>query len=66
MSHSKSDWSDPVSVRFRPLVPTTGVGVSYKISEVMDVRADYDHVSNLGKTDKVTSNMLSFGVAYHF
>jgi hypothetical protein len=35
----------------------------------MDVRAEYDHASNLGKsgkTGKLTANMLSVGLAYHF
>jgi OOP family OmpA-OmpF porin len=49
--------------------PLIGLGASYKVSDNMDVRAEYDHVSNLGKTSttgKMSANMLSVGVAYHF
>jgi OOP family OmpA-OmpF porin len=49
--------------------PLIGLGASYKVSDTMDVRAEYDHASNLGKsgkTGKLTANMLSVGLAYHF
>lgn len=49
--------------------PLVGLGASYKLSDAMDVRAEYDHASNLGKsgsTGKISSNMLSVGLAYHF
>lgn len=50
----------------RPLV---GVGALYKLSEHVDLRADYDHVSNLGKSDKtgtMDANVVSVGLAYNF
>ena len=50
----------------RPLI---GVGAIYKLSENVDLRADYDHVSNLGKSDKtgtMDANVVSVGLAYNF
>ncbi|OGU53246.1 MAG: hypothetical protein A2199_11600 [Hydrogenophilales bacterium RIFOXYA1_FULL_63_33] len=49
--------------------PLLGVGALYKLSDHVDLRADYDHVSGLGKsgkTGKMTANMVSLGVAYNF
>ena len=49
--------------------PLLGMGVTYKLSGNMDMRAEYEHVSSLGKTattGKMTDNMLSLGMAYHF
>ncbi|MDA8382912.1 MAG: outer membrane beta-barrel protein [Betaproteobacteria bacterium] len=49
--------------------PLLGVGATYRVSRTVDLRADFDHASNLGKsgkTDALTSNMLSLGVAYKF
>lgn len=49
--------------------PLLGLGASYKISNTSDLRAEYDHVSDLGKsnkTGKLSSDMLSVGLAYHF
>ncbi|MGO9446171.1 MAG: outer membrane beta-barrel protein [Thiobacillaceae bacterium] len=50
----------------RPLV---GLGASYKITDNIDLRAEYDHVSGIGENNKIgtmDSNMISMGVAYHF
>ena len=49
--------------------PLLGLGAIYKLSDHVDLRADYDHVSGLGKSDKtgkMTANMVSLGVAYNF
>lgn len=49
--------------------PLLGVGASYKLSEHVDLRADYDHVSGLGKsgtTGKMNDNMVSLGIGYNF
>lgn len=49
--------------------PLVGIGASYKVSDNVDLRAEFDHVSKLGKsgtTDKLSSNMISAGVAYYF
>lgn len=49
--------------------PLVGLGATYKLSEHLDLRADYDYVSGLGKTSKtgkMDSNMVSMGVAYNF
>ncbi|MBS0330676.1 MAG: outer membrane beta-barrel protein, partial [Proteobacteria bacterium] len=49
--------------------PLLGVGALYKLSDHVDLRADYDHVSGLGKSDKtgkMTANMVSLGLAYNF
>jgi OOP family OmpA-OmpF porin len=49
--------------------PLLGVGALYKLSDTIDLRADYDHVSGLGKsskTGKMDSNMVSLGIAYNF
>lgn len=49
--------------------PLVGVGALYKISDNVDLRADYDYVGNLGKsakTGKMNANMLSLGIAYNF
>jgi OOP family OmpA-OmpF porin len=57
------------SVSANAISPLIGLGASYKVSDTMDVRAEYDHASNLGKsgkTGKLTANMLSVGLAYHF
>jgi OOP family OmpA-OmpF porin len=50
----------------RPLV---GIGGSYQLTPQVSLRADLDHVSGLGKsttTGKLSSNMVSLGVAYSF
>lgn len=50
----------------RPLV---GVGASYKLTQNVDLRADYDYVNGLGssgKTGKMNSSMFSLGLAYNF
>lgn len=50
----------------RPLV---GLGASYKITDHVDLRGEFDHVNGLGKSNKtgtMDSNMVSLGVAYHF
>ncbi len=49
--------------------PLLGVGGLYKLSDHVDLRADYDHVSGLGKSDKtgkMDANLFSLGVAYNF
>lgn len=51
---------------FRPLF---GLGANYKLTQNVDLRADYDHVSGLGdsgKTGKMDSNMFSMGAVYNF
>jgi OOP family OmpA-OmpF porin len=57
--------NDSVNV-VRPLV---GVGALYKLTQNVDVRADYDYVGGLGKsnrTGKMDANLFSLGVAYNF
>lgn len=49
--------------------PLFGLGLDYKLNPAVDLRAEYDHASNLGKsgkTGKLTADMLSVGLAYHF
>ena len=48
--------------------PLLGVGASYKLTQNVDLRADFDHVSGLGKTStgKMSDNMFSLGVGYNF
>lgn len=49
--------------------PLLGVGARYKLTDNVDLRADYDHVSGLGsssKTGKMDSNMVSLGAVYNF
>ncbi|MBC2730805.1 outer membrane beta-barrel protein [Thiobacillus sp.] len=49
--------------------PLLGVGALYKLSDHVDLRADYDHVSGLGKSDKtgkMGANLFSLGLAYNF
>ncbi len=49
--------------------PLLGIGANYKLTEHLDLRADFDHVSGLGdshKTGKMDSNMVSLGFAYGF
>lgn len=51
------------------VAPLLGLGVSYKLSDNVDLRAEYDHVSKLGKsgkTDKIGSDMVSAGLVYRF
>ena len=51
------------------ILPLVGVGATYKVSQNLDLRADFDHVSGIGKsskTGKMSSNMISLGVAYNF
>jgi len=50
-------------------LPMVGVGASYKLTDNVDLRADFDRVSNIGKSSKtgqMDSNMLSIGAAYNF
>ena len=57
--------SDSVHV-YEPLL---GVGALYKVSDNVDLRADYDYVGSLGKSDKtgkMDANMFSLGIAYNF
>lgn len=57
------------NVSANAISPLIGLGASYKVSDAVDVRAEFDHASNLGKsstTGKLTANMLSVGLAYHF
>ncbi|MGE5319203.1 MAG: outer membrane beta-barrel protein [Hyphomicrobiaceae bacterium] len=49
--------------------PLLGVGALYKLTDNVDLRADYDHVSGLGKseqTGKMDANLFSLGIAYNF
>jgi OOP family OmpA-OmpF porin len=49
--------------------PLLGVGARYKLTENVDLRADYDYVNSLGKSDKtgkMNANLFSLGVAYNF
>jgi OOP family OmpA-OmpF porin len=49
--------------------PLLGVGALYKLTDNVDLRADYDHVSGLGKsnkTGKMNANLFSLGIAYNF
>lgn len=49
--------------------PLLGVGGLYKLTDNIDLRADYDHVSDLGKsskTGKMDANLYSVGLAYNF
>lgn len=49
--------------------PLLGIGASYQVLENVDLRADYDHVSDLGsasKGGKADADMVSAGLAYHF
>ena len=49
--------------------PLLGFGANFNLTETVGLRLDYDHVSNLGNsstTAKMSANMLSVGLAYHF
>ena len=48
--------------------PLFGLCASYKLNQNVDLRADFDHVSGLGKTatGKMNDNMVSLGVGYNF
>lgn len=49
--------------------PLFGAGLTYKLTENVDLRADFDHVDGLGqsdKTGKIGANMFSLGAAYNF
>jgi len=51
------------------VLPLLGVGAILKVTQNVDLRADYDHVSGLGdaqKTGKMDDNMFSLGVVYNF
>ena len=51
------------------LAPLVGLGATYKLSDAVDLRAEYDHASNLGKsgkTGKMSANMVSLGMEYRF
>lgn len=66
---SSLDVAPPGDTKSNVVSPLLGLGVSYKLNDNVDLRAEYDHVSKLGKsgtTDKLSSNMLSAGIAYHF
>ena len=54
------------STELRPLL---GLGASYKVADNVDLRAEFDHVNGIGKSNKtgsMDSNLFSLGVAYHF
>jgi len=62
-TQASGDASDNV---VRPLL---GVGALYKLTQNVDLRADYDYVSGLGqsdKTGKMDVSMISLGMAYNF
>lgn len=46
--------------------PLLGVGGLYKLTQDVDLRADYDYVNGLGKTGKTDAKLFSLGVAYNF
>jgi OmpA-OmpF porin, OOP family len=49
--------------------PLLGLGASYKLTDNVDLRADYDYVSGLGsssKTGTMDVNMFSLGAVYNF
>jgi len=49
--------------------PLLGFGANFNLTEKVGLRLDYDHVSGLGNsstTAKMSVNMLSVGLAYHF
>lgn len=49
--------------------PLVGVGATYSVMKNMDLRFDYDHVSNIGKSGKggkMSDDMLSAGLSYNF
>jgi OOP family OmpA-OmpF porin len=49
--------------------PLLGLGATYKLTDNVDLRADYDYVNGLGsssKTGKMTVNMFSLGAVYNF
>lgn len=50
------------------LRPLLGVGANYKLTQNVDLRADFDRVSGLGKvaTGKMNDNMFSLGLGYNF
>ena len=58
--------NDRTSNVVRPLL---GIGANYKLTQNVDLRADFDHVSGLGesrKTGKMDANMISAGFVYNF
>lgn len=58
--------TDTATTVVRPLL---GVGALYKLTQNLDLRAEFDHVSKLGastKTGTMNANMFSLGVAYNF
>ena len=66
---SSLDVTPPGDTKSNVVAPLVGLGVSYKLNDSLDLRAEYDYVHKLGKsgtTDKLTSNMLSAGLVYHF
>lgn len=49
--------------------PLLGLGATYKLTDNVDLRADYDYVSALGsssKTGTMDVNMFSMGAVYNF
>jgi OOP family OmpA-OmpF porin len=49
--------------------PLLGLGATYKLTDSVDLRADYDYVSGLGsssKTGTMNVNMFSLGAVYNF
>lgn len=51
------------------IAPLLGVGASYKLTQNVDLRADFDHVNGLGKsskTGKMDDNIFSLGAVYNF
>ena len=73
-AHVKSDITatgvtSPGSSSANVVAPLLGLGASFKVGDATEIRTEFDHVSKLGKsdrTDKLTSDMLSIGLAYHF
>lgn len=58
--------SDASNNSIRPLF---GLGATYKLTDHVDLRADYDYVSGLGsssKTGTMDVNMFSLGAVYNF
>jgi opacity protein-like surface antigen len=49
--------------------PLVGLGATYSMTKNVDLRFDYDHVSNIGKSGKggkMSDDMLSAGISYNF
>jgi OOP family OmpA-OmpF porin len=49
--------------------PLLGLGALYKLTDKIDLRTEFDHVSRLGtsaKTGTMNANMFSMGIGYNF